>query len=79
MIDFKNEECSACSKKNVYVSTEILSVDEKSSAIRKTYLFRCEEHLDTDLGEMLALRRKKLANNKEISQQKTDAQKTNRT
>lgn len=79
MIDFKNEECSGCSKENVYVSTEILSVDEKSSAIRKIYLFRCEEHVDTDLGEMMALRRKKLANSKEIALQKTDTHKTNRT
>jgi len=61
MIDLKNEECSACSKKNVYVSTEILSVDEKSRAITKTYLFRCKEHIDTNLDEMLALRRKKLS------------------
>lgn len=75
MIDFKNEECSACSKKNVYVSTEILSVDEKSSAIRKIYLFRCEEHVDTDLGEMMALRRKKLANSYETARQKTDTHK----
>jgi hypothetical protein len=64
MIDFKNEECSACSKKNVYVSTEILSVDEKSSAIRKIYLFRCEEHVDTDL-----------ANSNETARQKTDTHK----
>lgn len=75
MIDFKNEECSGCSKKNVYVSTEILSVDEKSSAIRKIYLFRCEAHIDTDLGEMMALRRKKLAKGKEIGLQKTDTHK----
>lgn len=61
MIDFKNEECSACSKKNVHFSTEILSVDEKTSAIKKVFLFRCEDHFDTDLDEMLALRRKKLA------------------
>ncbi|BFT28877.1 hypothetical protein D210916BOD24_00530 [Alteromonas sp. D210916BOD_24] len=60
MIDFKNEECSACSKKNVYFSTEILSVDEKTSAIKKVFLFRCEDHLDTDLDEMFALRWKKL-------------------
>lgn len=61
MIDFKNEECSACSKKNVYFSTEILSIDEKTLAIKKIYLFRCEDHIDTDLDEMLALRLKKLA------------------
>lgn len=60
MIDFKNEECSACKKKNVYFSTEILSVDEKTSAIKKVFLFRCEDHLNTDLDEMFALRRKKL-------------------
>jgi len=75
MTDLKDEECSACSKKNVYVSTEILSVDEKNSAIKKIYLFRCKEHLDTDLDEMLALRRKKLANRYETAQQKTDTQK----
>lgn len=75
MIDFKDEECSACSEKHVYVSTEILSVDEKSGAIRKIYLFRCEKHIDTDLNSMLALRQKKLSNSYEATPQKTDAHK----
>lgn len=60
MIDFKNEKCSACSKKNVYFSTEILFVDEKTRAIKKIFLFRCEDHMDTDVDEMFALRWKKL-------------------
>lgn len=77
MIDFKNEECSACSEKNVYVSTEILSVDEKSGAIRKIYLFRCEKHMDIDLNSMLALRQKKLSNSYETAPQKTDTHKKN--
>ena len=61
MNDLKNEECSACSNKNVFFSTEILSIDE-SGAVKKIYLFRCAEHLDTNLDEMLALRREKLGN-----------------
>lgn len=72
MTDLENEECSACSNKNVYVSTEILSIDEKSCAIKKIYLFRCEKHIDTDVNEMLALRQKKRANSYEQARQKTD-------
>ncbi|WP_298150350.1 hypothetical protein [Flavobacterium sp.] len=75
MTDLKNEECSACSNKNVYFSTEILSIDEKNGAVKKIYLFRCKEHLDTDLDEMLTLRRKKLASSYETAPQKPDAHK----
>jgi hypothetical protein len=72
MTDLENEECSACGNKSVYVSTEILSIDEKSCGIKKIYLFRCEEHIDTDVNEMLALRQKKRANSYEHARQKTD-------
>jgi hypothetical protein len=72
MTDLENEECCACSKKNVYFSTEILSIDEKNGAIKKIYLFRCIEHINTELDEMLALRRKKLANSYETMPQKPD-------
>jgi hypothetical protein len=48
-------------KKNVSFSTEVESVDEVTNAIKKVFLFRCEDHIDTDVDEMLVLRRKKFA------------------
>lgn len=59
MNDFKNQECSACTHPSVTVSTEILSVDPNTKAIKKAYIFRCRSHIDVSVEEMLALRQLK--------------------
>ena len=63
MIEFKKQLCSACNKRSVTVSTEILSVDPVTKAIKKVYLFRCEMHLRTSVSEMFRLREMKNCDN----------------
>lgn len=55
------EECSACFNKAIDVRTEIFNypTDNQQNAIRKIILYRCQEHLDTDVGEMRELAQEK--------------------
>ncbi|WP_232284964.1 hypothetical protein [Pseudoalteromonas tunicata] len=52
-IDFHNAECSACCKKHVDIRTEIIAPSpDRPNAIRKKIIFRCEDHLDSDIDEI---------------------------
>jgi len=57
--NFKSQECSACANPSVTVSTEIVSVDPKTEAIKKAYIFRCKLHVNTSAEDMLVLREMK--------------------
>ncbi|MBO1256657.1 hypothetical protein J3L16_13275 [Alteromonas sp. 5E99-2] len=52
-----NHECDACFNKAVDVRTEIFSYpsENENNAIRKIILYRCEQHLDTNVHEMRKL------------------------
>lgn len=56
MIDFKSQECSACSNPSMTVSTEIVSVEPKTKAIKKAYIFRCKLHINASVEDMLVFR-----------------------
>lgn len=61
-IDFRNAECAACCKKHVDIRTEIIAPSpDRPNAIRKKIIFRCEDHLDSDIDEIekLALVKKR--------------------
>ncbi|GGE96275.1 hypothetical protein [Pseudoalteromonas gelatinilytica] len=52
-IDFHNAECSACRKKHVDIRTEIIAPSpDRPNAIRKKIIFRCDDHLDSDIDEI---------------------------
>ena len=52
-IDFHNAECSACCKKQVDIRTEIIAPSpDRPNVIRKKIIFRCEDHLDSDIDEI---------------------------
>ncbi len=54
--NFKSQECSACANPSVTVSTEIVSVEPVTKAIKKAYLFRCKSHINVSVEDMLLLR-----------------------
>ncbi|CCQ09847.1 hypothetical protein PALB_6950 [Pseudoalteromonas luteoviolacea B = ATCC 29581] len=54
MMNFEDEECSACHKKHIDTRTEIITppLDSKPGHIRKAIFFRCEDHINCDADEM---------------------------
>ncbi|OUL56573.1 hypothetical protein B1199_18105 [Pseudoalteromonas ulvae] len=64
IIDFHNTESSACHKKHVDISTEIVAPSpDRPNTIGKKIIFRCEDHLDCDVNEIekLVLVKKRFA------------------
>lgn len=47
------EECTACSLKAVYVSTEVVVHD--GPGIKKAIIYRCPKHMNVSAEEMLRL------------------------
>lgn len=69
--DAEKTECSVCYKKCVDVRTEVLTPSDEArreNRITKIIIFRCENHLNTNLDEMerlaLAKSREGNTNNK---------------
>lgn len=53
MMNFEDEECSACHKEHIDIRTEIITPSlEKPGGIRKAIFFRCEDHINCDADEM---------------------------
>lgn len=54
MINFEDEECSACHKEHIDVRTEVITPPLNSAPghIRKAIFYRCEDHINCDADQM---------------------------